>query len=292
MTSEGNWKPAGIVGPANGFPDRDFLKLHLNTIPLHRALLRSVECRLLSRYRFERPLLDVGAGDGHFASLLFPDGVDVGIDPTADSLKEAASRGVYKELMVASACQLPFADESFASVISNCVLEHIPDLGSALDEISRVLKPGGLFALTVPSPNYERFLLGSSLLRAVGLRPLARAYGRWMTRISYHYHYYRPEEWRRRLAVRGLVVRDWGYYFSPAAHRAFDLSHYISAPSVFVRKLSGRWILFPNKPTSIRRGLFGRFYEQDVQGEGAYIYMACTKEAERRRSTQSGDNVG
>lgn len=224
-------------------------------------------------------MLDVGAGDGHFASLLFPDGVDVGIDPSAESLQEAARLGIYRQLLVASACELPFPDESFASIISNCVLEHIPDLGAALDEIARVLRPGGLFVTTVPSPNYERFLLGSTVLRSIGLRKFARDYGRWMTRISYHYHYYSPEDWQKRLAARGLTVADWQYYFTPGAHRVFDLSHYISSPSVVVRRLTGKWILFPNKPTAIRRRILSRFYEQDPEGEGAYIFLACRKSA-------------
>lgn len=272
----------GTIRKSDGvspFPERDYLRLHLTALPLHRALLRSVECRLLSRYRFERPILDVGAGDGHFTSVLFPDGVDVGIDPSPDALADAEKWGVYGELRVASACELPFPDESFGSVISNCVLEHIPDLDTALDEIARVLKPGGFFATTVPSPNYERFLLGSTLFRSVGLAPLARLYGRWMTRISYHYHYYPPEEWQRRLAKRGLNVREWEYYFSAGAHRAFDLSHYVSAPSVLVRKMTGRWILFPGKPgVGLQRALLGRFYERDIKGEGAYIMLACIKE--------------
>ncbi|MGE5619271.1 MAG: class I SAM-dependent DNA methyltransferase [Sphingomonadaceae bacterium] len=259
-------------------PPRDYLLPHLTSLPLHRALLRSVEARLLARYRFERPVLDVGCGDGHFASILFPEGVDAGIDPSPRAVEEARSRGVYREVKVADACALPYPDGSYASVFSNCTLEHITNLDGALDEIARVLRPGGLFVATVPSPNYERFLLGSTLLSAVGLRPLADLYGRWMTRISYHHHYYSPEEWNRRLAARGLAVREWEYYFSPSAHRVFDLSHYISAHSLLVRKLTGRWILFPGKPgVRLQRALLGRYYTEKAAGEGAYILLVCTK---------------
>ncbi len=271
-------KASRTAGARRASGERDFLTLHLNAIPMHRALLRSVECRLLSRYDFQRPLLDVGAGDGHFASLLFPDGVDVGIDPSKEAVRMAEALGVYRKLLVASACRLPFPSESFRSIISNCVLEHIPDLDAALDEIARVLMPGGLFALTVPSPNYERFLLGATLFDAIGLTGLGRAYGRWMTRISYHYHYYSPEEWRRRLAKRGMQVKEWRYYFSPGAHRVFDLSHYLSAPSLLVKRLTGRWILFPNKPVGWLRSIVGRFYDREAEGEGAYILMACVKD--------------
>lgn len=240
--------------------------------------MRAIECRLLARYRYERPILDVGCGDGHFGSLLLPGGVDAGIDPSPESIAEAARRGVYRDLRVASACELPFPDASFSSVVSNCVLEHVPDLGSALDEIARVLKPGGFFALTVPSPNYERFLLGSTLFRSLRLGGLERSYSAWMTGLSYHYHYYWAEEWQHLLTKRGLVVREWRYYGSRATHRFFDLSHYLSAPSLLVRKLTGRWILFPGKPgVRLQQRFLRRYYEEQSAEEGAYIVMACTR---------------
>jgi ubiquinone/menaquinone biosynthesis C-methylase UbiE len=258
---------------------RDFLTPHLMSLPLHRVLLRSIECRLLSRYAFEPPMLDVGVGDGHFASVLFPGGIDAGVDPSPESIAEASSRGVYGELRVASACDLPYPDSSFRSVLSNCVLEHIPDLDGALAEIARVLRPGGFFAFTVPSPNYERFLLGYAIPQALRLGGLARAYGSFMTRISYHYHYYTPEEWIRRLAAKGFRVSEWRYYGSPATHRMIDLGHYLSVPSLLSRKLTGRWVLFPSKPgVGLQRAVLHRFYAEKAPSEGAYIQFACVKE--------------
>ena len=44
---------------------------------------------------------------------------------------------------------LPFSDERFDRVVSVCVLEHTKDDLRVLREVRRVLKPGGLFALTV-----------------------------------------------------------------------------------------------------------------------------------------------
>ncbi len=46
---------------------------------------------------------------------------------------------------VADAQALPFGDESFDAVIANHMLYHVPDISKALEEIKRVLKPGGHF---------------------------------------------------------------------------------------------------------------------------------------------------
>ncbi len=54
---------------------------HLADLPAFRALIRAIEHRLLAEYQpFARPVLDVGAGDGHFASVALGPRIDVGID--------------------------------------------------------------------------------------------------------------------------------------------------------------------------------------------------------------------
>lgn len=52
--------------------------------------------------------------------------------------------------IVASATRLPFADESVDGVVSEYVLEHVPDAALAIEEIRRVLKPGGLVYVALP----------------------------------------------------------------------------------------------------------------------------------------------
>jgi ubiquinone/menaquinone biosynthesis C-methylase UbiE len=60
------------------------------------------------------------------------------------------------ELKQAGAYELPFPDESFDLVYMVAVLQEIPDKGRALREISRILKPGGILAVTefLPDPDY------------------------------------------------------------------------------------------------------------------------------------------
>ena len=48
---------------------KDYLTLHLQDLPYFRALLRAVEARFYKDITLPPPVLDLGCGDGHFASL-------------------------------------------------------------------------------------------------------------------------------------------------------------------------------------------------------------------------------
>ena len=85
-------------------PEKDFLFLHLRDLPYFRALLRAVEAQFYQSIDLPAPVLDLGSGDGHFASLTFDRRLDAGLDPWMDSLRESRGRGVYR---------LPVAPGSF-----------------------------------------------------------------------------------------------------------------------------------------------------------------------------------
>ena len=167
------------------------------------------------------PILDIGCGDGHFAAIAYTEPIDIGLDPMTRDLDEAAGLrpGIFLDLVRGSATTLPFPDAVFNTVVSNCVIEHIPDVQATLSEISRVLKPGGTFATTLPSQHYPEYLLGSTIARKVGIQRAATAYGDFFNKISYHYHVDAPEVWSNRFDAVGLDVVKHTYYFSPAAHR-------------------------------------------------------------------------
>jgi SAM-dependent methyltransferase len=55
------------------------------------------------------------------------------------------------ECVNGDATRLPFADNTFDRIIASEVMEHIPDDLAALDELTRVLKPGGVIAITIPA---------------------------------------------------------------------------------------------------------------------------------------------
>ncbi|NND68806.1 MAG: class I SAM-dependent methyltransferase [Halioglobus sp.] len=107
-------------------------------------------------------VLDLGCGEGrHVISAYVEENVhSFGVDLSLDDLKTTRDkfadfdepRNERKSFGLASAnaLELPFADDTFDKVICSEVLEHIPDYRGALQEIERVLKPGGLFCASVP----------------------------------------------------------------------------------------------------------------------------------------------
>jgi len=95
-------------------------------------------------------LLDVGCGGGLLSEELHLMGFDVtGIDPSKESIavarNHALRQGLRIDYQIASAEALPFANAAFDVVTCCDVLEHVPRWQAAVQEISRVLKPAGLF---------------------------------------------------------------------------------------------------------------------------------------------------
>ncbi|WP_117319139.1 class I SAM-dependent methyltransferase [Chromatocurvus halotolerans] len=112
-------------------------------------------------------VLDLGCGEGrHAVAAHLHDGADVlGIDLSLPDLLTARSRhGEFRRnsddamfaLANASALALPLADDSLDAVICSEVLEHIEDYRAVLQEIRRVLRPGGLLCISVPRAWPER----------------------------------------------------------------------------------------------------------------------------------------
>ena len=107
-------------------------------------------------------VLDVGCGEGrHIFGILneFEDVYCYGLDqdiPSLNKCKEGLE--FFKELDLNSTVfqqgsiyQLPFKENFFDLIICSEVLEHLDDYHAAIDEIYRVLKPGGKFLSSVPS---------------------------------------------------------------------------------------------------------------------------------------------
>ena len=97
-------------------------------------------------------VLDVGSGAGTdslvAAQMVGPTGSVTGIDMTPEMLEKSRAAAAQMGLgnvtfMEADAERLPFEDDSFDVVISNGVIDLIPDKNAVFSEIFRVLVPGG-----------------------------------------------------------------------------------------------------------------------------------------------------
>jgi 2-polyprenyl-6-hydroxyphenyl methylase/3-demethylubiquinone-9 3-methyltransferase len=98
----------------------------------------------------QKTVLDLGCGGGFMAEALAREGADViGVDPSAPAIEaareHAAQAGLVIDYRVGSGERIPLADESVDCVVCVDVLEHVESLDAVLDEVRRVLKPGGLF---------------------------------------------------------------------------------------------------------------------------------------------------
>lgn len=264
----------------------DLLWRQLKEMPAFRGLLRAVEARFYVEASpaspkglpLPRPLLDVGCGDGHFASIVFDDQLDVGLDPWWGPLVEARDRRKYSVLTQADGAQMPFSNDHFASAISNSVLEHIPDVQAVLTETARVLRPGAPFYFCVPSDMFLSFLSVGRALDALGLRGPANAYRRFFNRISRHHHCDDAETWRMRLDEAGLTLDQWWPYFSRDALTALEWGHYLGLPSMVTKKLLGRWVLWPSRANLwLTDRLLRRYYTEALPESGAYLFFVAHK---------------
>jgi SAM-dependent methyltransferase len=95
-------------------------------------------------------VLDVGTGPGLVAAAVAErGGAVIGIDFSAAMLAEAQRRYAEIAFRQASADDLPFADGTFNAVVSNLVWHHLGRPEQALQEVYRVLEPGGRIGFTV-----------------------------------------------------------------------------------------------------------------------------------------------
>ncbi len=151
-------------------------------------------------------VLDLGCGDGrHARALSERDGVYVvGLDLRFANLAAARARMAdvaagRAGLCAGDALMLPFADGAFDAVVCAEVLEHLPEYRRALDEIDRVLKIGGDFAISVPRYGPEQVCWA-----------LSRAYH---AGEDGHVRIFRARALRREIEGRGmrLGARHWAH---------------------------------------------------------------------------------
>lgn len=133
-TMDNGWRASAHAWIADISEQGDFSRRYvLDPVMLPRTLARS-----------PRKALDVGCGEGRFCRMLRQNGVSsTGIDPTPALIAAARTRDPGGHYFEAEAERLPFGDESFDLIIRYLSLIDISDVQAAIQEIARVLQPGG-----------------------------------------------------------------------------------------------------------------------------------------------------
>lgn len=152
-------------------------------------------------------VIDIGAGQGRHSYEMFRRGADVIAFDQSES--DMADVGEMFDAMMAEgqvpasakaraevgdALRLPYADDSFDVVLMSEILEHIPTDDAAISEMARILKPGGLAAVTVPRywPEKVCWALSDEYHEVEGG----------------HVRIYKASELARKLRARGLEVTN------------------------------------------------------------------------------------
>jgi dolichol-phosphate mannosyltransferase len=169
-------------------------RAHDSRIPLQRYWQRSRFAHVMDLIANQGPVLDVGCGSSRIIGDL-PAG-SVAVDVLQRKLRYARKFG--RPLARASGFALPFADASFPCVLCSQVIEHVPKESPILDELCRVLKPGG--RLVLGTPDYANW--------------------QWVY-IDEHISHYTNRELREIMLARGLTFEGERYILQGELIQAF-----------------------------------------------------------------------
>ena len=147
----------------------------------------------------QRKLLEMGCGLGHLLGLLQDDFHCVGIDLIDYSIEQTLLNAPKAEAFQMSADDLSaFESESFSAVVALHLVEHLPNPENTIQQVNRILKPGGLWLFATPHPDYS--------LRRFKDRD-NDAIGKDKTHINVH----PPQQWRTWCEQNGFeMVKHFG----------------------------------------------------------------------------------
>jgi SAM-dependent methyltransferase len=124
---------------------------------VQRAVYRAPHDAVLRQLRGNdlRAVLDVGCGTGQLAARIrseIPATWMVGCDFSGGMLRQARARDRGVSWVQGDAGRLPFGDATFDAVVSTEAFHWFPDRRAALEELRRVLRPGGRLLLALVNP--------------------------------------------------------------------------------------------------------------------------------------------
>jgi ubiquinone/menaquinone biosynthesis C-methylase UbiE len=160
-------------------------------------------------------VIDIGAGLGD-GLLLFrqqwPDAQCFTVDLALASAIGAQRRGLLPVLASAEGCALPFRDQSVDVIVMNEIIEHLVDTDSILDEVKRILVPGGVLLMSTPNLAawFNRLALLMGLQPAFSEVSMRKVYGRPGSDLVGHLRLFTSRAFTEMLRDKGFVLTKVG----------------------------------------------------------------------------------
>ncbi len=102
-------------------------------------------------------------------------------------------------------------DNRYDAVFANFVFEHIENLGQSAREVSRILKPGGIFVTSIPNPRAPEFVVSKHTPHAFHQLVRGHAEGHEHHAHETHYAYASIEDFTHHFTAAGLMVQHLQY---------------------------------------------------------------------------------
>ena len=217
----------------------DFYTLLANQGP-SLGLWRAAEVAALREQAYDPPVLDLGCGDALVSSLVLSE-IDFGFDPDRTALEKARQKGIYRRLEALPVEQAGLLPGSIRTVLSNSVMEHIPNLDEVLAEVGRFLAPGGRLIFTAPTEAFSSWLTF----------PFS-GYAKYRNRQFAHRNLWPLNEWAEHLQPAGLEIIGVRPYLRHPLVTLWDFLELLQQIRIFKRRLVGViWRAIP--PETMRR---------------------------------------
>jgi len=210
------------------------LKYYLSNRPLFLAIIRASEIPFYLKYaNLKGKVLDFGCGDGFFLDTLrkfssktFRMNEVIGIDVERKILSEAQKYNLYDKLKIYNGKNIPFPDNYFDTIISNCVFEHLPNLESNLEELNRVLKKKGILYTTVMTNKWEEYVILPK---------------KFWSKKQKHHNLLSDAKWNSLFEKTGFTILKKEDYLNKTQSRMIEILHFLSIPYLISYKILNDW---------------------------------------------------
>lgn len=196
------------------------------------------EIRALTCYYRPRNLdlvLDAGTGTGRFLDTFPETTIKVGLDASLSLLRHARARGRGDLLVCGELEHLPFKSGIFGTVISCRVLQHLQEQERALQEMARVVRPGGDLIIEFYNAcnlkTVYKWIRMNPRLRSLLNAPFRAVFksmspfAEWGLDYDHYNYWFEVKRWMRRAGLRDIAGRGTGFGY----HKYLCSPFYIDA---------------------------------------------------------------